>query len=370
MKKSVIEMHSTWLAINSIVGCTNGCKYCFLQTKNENLKQPNIIIDEKNAIKELLESKYYNDSIPINLLPNTDSFLNRTNINYLKNLILEIKKNNINNPLTIVTKCSIDKSFINFIKELDMDKQIVFYLSYSGLGKSLEPNVNMDSIRNNFILLHENNIKVIHYFRPLIPQNSKKMHLDAILDYVSKYTDYSVITGLKLKEEYFDKIDFWEELKDYRKEAIKAEGVWDKEAFDYFYRDYNREHYIYQTNACALSSILGNPNHEYYNSYECKNYNICSDKQREMCKNIQPVNEAELLKRVENELKKLDKYNDKVIIKIENDIRIENIDLYVSDLAYLTYVCHRKVTSSKKSETDNYFNSSLNSSKPLVLTKN
>ena len=68
--------------------------------------------------------------------------------------------------------------------------------------------------------------------------------------------------------EYFDTIDFWEELKDHREEAIKAEGVWDKGAFDYFYKDYDRKHYIYQTNACALSSILGKPNPEYYNSYE------------------------------------------------------------------------------------------------------
>ena len=369
MKKSVIEMHSTWLAVNSIVGCTNGCKYCFLQTKNENLKKPNIIVDEKTAIKELLESKYYDKSIPINLLPNTDSFLNQTNINYLKNLLLEIKKNNITNYLAIVTKCPIDESFINFIKELDMDKQIVFYLSYSGLGRTIEPNVDMDCIRKNFALLHKNNIKVIHYFRPLIPQNSKKEYMDEILNYVSNYTDYSVITGLKLKEEYFDKIDFWEELKDHREEAIKAEGVWDKEAFDYFYKDYDRKHYIYQTNACALSSILGKPNPEYYNSYECKNYNICSEKQREMCKKIHQVSKEELLKKVIYELKKLDKYNDNVTIEIDNDIRIENVDINVADLAYLTYICHKKVTSPKKGETDNYFNSSLNSSKPLVLTK-
>ena len=48
--------------------------------------------------------------------------------------------------------------------------------------------------------------------------------------------------------------------------------------------DYSRDHYIYQTNACALSSILENPNPEYYNnSYECQNYNICSGKTKEKC---------------------------------------------------------------------------------------
>jgi len=27
----LVEMHSSWLVLNSIVGCTNACKYCLLQ---------------------------------------------------------------------------------------------------------------------------------------------------------------------------------------------------------------------------------------------------------------------------------------------------------------------------------------------------
>lgn len=29
LKGTVVQMHATWLAVNSVIGCTNGCKYCF-----------------------------------------------------------------------------------------------------------------------------------------------------------------------------------------------------------------------------------------------------------------------------------------------------------------------------------------------------
>ena len=42
----------------------------------------------------------------------------------------------------------------------------------------------------------ENNIDVIHYFRPFLPQNSDPKRIEEILNFVNKYTDVSVTTGL------------------------------------------------------------------------------------------------------------------------------------------------------------------------------
>ena len=69
---------------------------------NNNLKKPKVLLDAKSSIEQLLNSKFYNKDIPICLLPNTDPFLDKTNIEYLKQLLFLIKTSNINNPITII----------------------------------------------------------------------------------------------------------------------------------------------------------------------------------------------------------------------------------------------------------------------------
>jgi len=54
----LIEMHSSWLVLNSIVGCTNACKYCLLQDKDNNICKPKILGTPEETIKELLNFKY------------------------------------------------------------------------------------------------------------------------------------------------------------------------------------------------------------------------------------------------------------------------------------------------------------------------
>jgi len=248
---------------------------------------------------------------------------------------------------------------------------LVFYVSYSGLEKEIEPNVDVEEIKKNFKRLKDNGIKIIHYFRPLIPTNSRKEKIEEILNFVSQYTKYSVITGLKIKREYFDKLDFWSELKDYKDDCIKAEGVWCKEAFDYFYKDYNGKQCIYQTNACALASILGKPKLEYFCTRECKNYNLCSKKQRELCKKNYKLIDCETLReKIIFNLKRIEKYTSTVNISInkkQNLVTLENVDLEVGDLAYLSYACEIKITTKSRNKNENYFNSALNSAKPFII---
>ena len=62
---SIIEMHDTWLVIDAIQGCTNGCKYCLLQSTEDNLSKPRIKATAAQAISYLFASKYYDSHIPI-----------------------------------------------------------------------------------------------------------------------------------------------------------------------------------------------------------------------------------------------------------------------------------------------------------------
>lgn len=84
---SVIKMHSSWLAINSIVGCPNGCKYCLLQVTNDNNCLPKELATPKESVKQLLEYKYYDEDIPVCLLPNTDVFVNPKNYYVIQAII-------------------------------------------------------------------------------------------------------------------------------------------------------------------------------------------------------------------------------------------------------------------------------------------
>ena len=367
-ENTIIEMHATWLAVNSVIGCTNGCKYCFLQSTNKNISKPIYLKGSRMAIDDLIKSKYYLEDIPVCLLPNTDAFLNQKNMEYLKELLYEINRRNLRNPIILITKCYIPEDFIKYLKQFkDKGHKIVIYLSLSGLPQELEPNVNHSLIRKNFINLYKSGIDVIHYYRPITPLNSQKAEITKILEFVSKYSNSSVIGGLKIKEDYFELIKFWPELFNMKKQCLLADAIWPKEAYDFFYNNYNHNQAIYQTNYCALMQTLNNPAISYYGTNECKNCNICPQEQREKCRKefirLRSKTKKEVIKQINKIGYRIGEEN----IEIEgNKIKLYGINLNVGDIAYLTFAL-RAVIISEKSNSLNYWNSPLNGSKPLVI---
>ncbi|MGN0973953.1 MAG: radical SAM protein [Bacilli bacterium] len=368
---NVIEMHSSWLAINSIVGCPNGCKYCLLQATNDNKCFPKEIVTPKEAVKQLLEYKYYDKDIPVCLLPNTDVFVNPKNIRYLLDLLAELERQNVTNDLVIITKCNITDNVIEKVKELKQKGQnVIFYISYSGLGKDIEPRISEEILKNNFKKLKENDIDVIHYFRPFLPQNSDPKRIEEILDYVNQYTDISVTTGLALIETFIDKIECWNEVKKNKEACLKANCVWPESAWNYFNNNYSHKQQIFQTNTCGLNTKLKRPSTQYYGTEECLNYNHCSNEQRERCKLAhQKINENLIKANCTILLKKLgfDTTNVEFLFDRFGSLELKNIDLKISDASYLSYKLGIKVYVSTNKIVSNTYNSTLNGAKPLVL---
>lgn len=368
---SVIEMHSSWLAINSIVGCPNGCKYCLLQATNDNNCFPRQLVSPKEAVNQLLEYKYYDKDIPLCLLPNTDVFVNSKNIEYLLDLLQELENQNIKNDLIIITKCNITDNVIKKVNKIkEKGQNVVFYISYSGLGKDIEPRISEEILQNNFKKLKENNIDVIHYFRPFLPQNSDPKRIEEILNFVNKYTDVSVTTGLALIETFIDKIECWNEVKVNRELCLKANCVWPESAWNYFNEDYSHKQQVFQTNTCGLNTKLKRPSTQYYGTEECLNYNHCSKEQRERCKLAHQELKKELIK--EKCLILLTKLGfDTESIEFNFDkfgsLELRNIDLKISDASYLSYKLGVKVYISTNKIVSNTYNSTLNGAKPLVL---
>lgn len=364
----IIDMHDTWLVINSIQGCTNGCKYCFLQSINNNMAKPSIIATAAEAIESLFSSKYYEPSIPLCLLPGTDAFLNEQNTEYLRELLGLLEQNQVSNPIVIITKCLIPNNILDYLEELkNKGFKIIVYLSYSGLGKEYEPNVNHENIKLNFQNLASRGIQIIHYYRPFIIDNSNAKQIENTLDFVKQYTDISVVTGLKIRSDFIDKIDFLEITKTNKEECLNASSVWPKEAYDYFFKNYTNTQNIFQTNYCGLAQALKEPCPQYYGTLECKNYNHCSEEQRKRCSLYKKITQENVEQRLYEILTKLEKNIDELeIIKEENNIILKNIDLDISEAAYLTRILGYKISIQNKNEKDIHFSSSITNSKPLI----
>lgn len=364
----LIEMHSSWLVINSIIGCPNGCKYCFLQGDGKNMCLPTFFSSPEEIVKELLNFKYYDETLPICLFPNTDIFLNEKTISYLLLTLDELEKNNIKNDLVLVTKCLIPDHVLDKLKSIKMSgRNIIVYLSYSGLDKEMEPNINHEDIRTNFKNLYNKGIPIIHYYRPLVKENSSKEKIDKVLDFVHQYTNISQVLGLMYVPSLEDKINIDSNTKEQYKNAT---SLWPKEAWDYFYKDYKREGYFYQINTCALNTVLGKPS-PYYGSYECKNYNHCSKEQRRVCRlNAKKrKNKGKILRELHSLLVSLGIDTKDYCYKydIEEGIELYGILLDVKTLVYLSNKLGIKVSALKSKDLKDKFNSPLNGSKPLVI---
>lgn len=368
---AAIEMHSSWLAINSILGCPNGCKYCLLQATGDNNCFPKQLITPKEAVEKLLKYKYYDEKIPLCLLPNTDVFVNPKNTKYLLELLDELEKHNVRNDLIIITKCKIPDNVIERAKTIKENNQnIVFYISYSGLGKKIEPRINEEILRDNFKRLNENGINVIHYYRPFLPQNSNPVQITEILDYVNQYTDVSVTTGLALIETFIDKIECWDEVKENKEKCLKANCVWPESAWNYFNNNYTHKQQIFQTNTCGLNTKLKRPSTQYYGSFECQNYNHCSEEQRERCRLAhQELNKEMVISKCQKLLEKLEFDTKDIEYTFDEygSLELKNVELKISDASYLSYILGVKVYVSTNNIVSDTYNSTLNGAKPLVL---
>lgn len=370
---ALVDMHSSWLVINSVVGCTNACRYCLLQDRGKHLCSPKVLGTPKESVEELLNFKYYDKTLPLCLFPNTDIFLNEDNISYLNETLEEIDKRGIKNDLVLITKCLIPDEMISKLKFIrDSGRNVVVYLSYSGLGKEVEPNVNHDNIRANFKNLSDSGIPIIHYYRPFTPQNSSKEKIDETLDFVHKYTPVSATMGLMYVPTMMENDSLWDYLNVVSKDELKkAVSIWTEEAWDYFYENYDSEQFFYQTNTCALNARLGKPSTQYYGTYECENFNHCNPKQREICKNhAREIDKSQTIKRLDYLLKHLGidsrytfEFDDK------HGLKISGIELDVKSLSYLSYLLGVKVYVDDGRALNDIYNSTLNGAKPLVLRR-
>jgi len=283
--KEIVRQDDTWMALDPVVGCVKNCQYCFLQTYGMTPRQSEIIAEPKEAVDKLLSFPTYHPDSVIMFGSETDAFMNRKNIDYFKKLIDELSERKIPNSVAMVTKCHIPDDFIKFAKETDV--KILFYISYSGLSKPIEPTTKREDLKNNFIRLKSENLPTVHYWRPFISGQTTMKVINDVIKNVVPYADCSMISGLKINDGIIDKLkSYWPELERFRGITDQIGSVWPKGARNYVRVLHDLAYYdypLYWTNSCAVSHQLKRPDfNAFWGSIYCKNSN-CPPDQRKIC---------------------------------------------------------------------------------------
>lgn len=362
----LIERHSTWLAVNPIQGCPNDCRYCFMKKNNMTKVKPYVIKEYDKVIEEITRNKYYTCNIPICYFSKTDIMATKSNIDYLLKFFELLYESEIYNPIVLVTKCFVSVEVINQLKKMqESGRTVVIYISYSGLDNTIEKGVNNKYAIDNFKNLYNAGIKIIHYFRPLIPQNSTEEIIDNIINNVCKYSKASVVTGLKVYKELASLYDFWEELSNIEN-ADEYECIWPqnierklkKVALKYDYP-------IYQTNACALEYALGGyDKYGICNTEVCRSFNMCDKNMREICTT---KNRYMTTGQIEEAFSDLG-YFDVMYEIVDNILYVKNIVLSNEDICSLSGKIHMKINNTiTNCDANRYWNNALNGSKQLFI---
>lgn len=212
-ERSPYTQFQSWLSETlGIVGCPIDCKYCFFQLDGKTPAKPEIIISPEEMVEKLCEVPTYTQEMPLNFGAATDAFSTRQTIGYYTELLRYYGRSRYSNPIVFISKRSIPEGIMDIAAEIP--QPVIFYMSFSGLaGTAIEPTVNPEVIKQNFIRLRERNLLAIHYWRPFLPQNSTHQKIDEILSFVAQNAICSVIIGLRLNDGIRTNMaPFWPEL--------------------------------------------------------------------------------------------------------------------------------------------------------------
>ena len=311
-KEEIIEYRHTGLSFNHILGCPLNCSYCVRHFWNnfEN-KEPYMLIDDDNAIKTLINHKWFvKDLTPIEFLhKGTDPFLPNVK-NHMFYVLQKLDSLGFKNIIVLITRYLISREDIQVLENLKSLK-IAILFTYSGIDNPvIEPitskKIFVSSINN--MNKYRKKTKFILYWRPIVKGwNDDELSINRVLSLLDNF-DAAVIKGLRLhKENYnymiskgielhyesqYEKV-FPKNLENQIREAVQKKGILTP---------------ILNKTSCAISTAFGIGDYnKQYGRIDCSN---CSEGQQQMCKNIIVPSTPQIISNLFNTLNL--KYNYKV----------------------------------------------------------
>ncbi|MGP4018807.1 radical SAM protein [Saccharopolyspora sp. 5N708] len=283
----IVDQHATWIAVNPVQGCPKKCTYCFLNERGQTAVPPKQLVSAEESVELLLNSSFYGPLRPVALYTWTDVMALPASRAHLTDLLEELVRRQLCNPVVLITKCHVPDEMIEVINAArHRGVTVLVYLSYSGLGRDIERGIRHDAIAENFPRLAEAGIPIVHYWRPAFPESAGLDTMRHVLDHAARYARCTVAAGLKVEKGALARLaQVWPELAT-TAGVTEAEGVYPRGFWEFIHRTWQRHpgYPLFHTNSCALAYALGrSDSFGVFGSQVCRVRNNCPVAQRELC---------------------------------------------------------------------------------------
>jgi DNA repair photolyase len=262
-KYRVVSYHDTWISLDPVRYCPYCCAYCVLRYSDSTGRKPEVVVTPEECVGRLLQySFFHGDKVPIAIGNETD-MLHVKNVEYLFALLAHMQRAEIRNPIVLITKAPLARVDLNRLRSMGA-LRMVFFLSFSGLGRRYEPNFRREQLRENFEIVKSHRFPIVHFWRPLLPENTNASSIRQMLRFASGVADATVFVGLKLHPG-LTRILTRDGGVSIPLDLTGQYGEWlEAETIERIYKEAARmcpKYPLYRHTSCAIASVLHRPNH-------------------------------------------------------------------------------------------------------------
>ncbi|MPZ00452.1 MAG: hypothetical protein GEU97_21215 [Actinophytocola sp.] len=358
------------MAVNPVQGCPKSCEYCFLNERGQTAVKPERLVSPAVTVRMLLESAFYEPSRPVALYTWTDVMAVPSSRQHLAELLDELVRRRVSNPIVVITKCHVPDDTITAIASARArGSRVVVYLSYSGLDRDIERGIRHDALRDNFPRLSAAGVPLVHYWRPAFPESATAATMERVLDWAARYARCTVAAGLKVERAGLPRLaKRWPQLAS-TDGVTEAEGVYPRAFWEFIHRTWQRHpgYPVFHTNSCALAYVLDEPDSfGIYGSTTCRLRNVCPIAQRDRCHRADTERQAPTPEAIRETLARRGLGD--VEFQISADSRELVVDAVAATnvIAALTRDLGVRVRA-RRDESDGYWNSGTIGTSPLIL---
>lgn len=317
LKELSIEYLKSYLSINSYIGCTINCAYCFLAPIKIVPMRPIKVIDEKELVNQTVNSIYFKENVTVLSLNNrTDPFITPEVAESTYKILKELNDRGLKNIVTVTTKGLITEEMAKKLSELD-NIRLVIIVTFNGINQKIQP-ISPEVQKNTMINISKyKNIKLLQQCRPIIKGiNDSFEILNETVKFASNYCDATIYQGIRVNDAIKERLKEREYEYTGKQDRHKVK---DKEVDDIFKeieQGFNGKYHIFDHTSCCLSYIFNEKDYNmHYKKKNCEN--TCPNFGKCMSNISIKINE-EIVRKELSKINVYDEYelnNDEIYIK-------------------------------------------------------